>query len=99
MTYGYRGPAIDHGLLSPSGHMSSRARKAAEAISTARLFPPGYWDKPEPTEQERISARVETLRRAAANLRDLAARGMHVRSYPKQASRLEAEADELDRSI
>lgn len=99
MTYGYRGPTIDHSLLSPSGHMSMRARAAANARESARLFPIGYWDRPEPTQAEKDAAKALQLRRAAAELRALAARGMHVRSYPKQADRLEAEADALEVAV
>ncbi len=40
--------------------------------------------------------KAENLRRSAANLRDLAARGMKVRAYPKMAAVMEAEADRLE---
>lgn len=35
-------PTIDHSLLSPSGRMSKRARKAAIKRETARLFSEPY---------------------------------------------------------
>lgn len=92
----YRGPSIDHSMLSPSGRVSKRARAAAMKREHDRLFPPGFWDKQEPTEAERIAAEVEALRRQAAQLRDLAARGMKPRAYPKLAAELEAKADALE---
>lgn len=95
----YDGPSIDHSLLSPSGHISKRARKAANALHDARVA--AWWcaKYPEPTEAEKAEtarlARIQTLRLSAANLRDLASRGMRVRSYPKRAAEMEAEADRL----
>ncbi len=85
-------PSIDHSLLSPSGRVSKRARKAAMDCETARLFPPGYWDAPVKSETERCADDVKRLRLSAQNLRELAARGMHTRKYTKEAARLEAEA-------
>ena len=80
-------PSIDHSLLSPSGRMSKRARKAAMAREHDRLFPPGYWERvnhtPQPTERERDLAH-------AKRLREFAARGMSVRKFTKEAERLEA---------
>jgi hypothetical protein len=93
---GYRGPSIDHGLLSPDGHMSKRARDAANKREKDRLFPPGFWDRPEPTADEKRAAEVIRLRRAAAQCRDLATRGMRTRYYNKQAAMMEARAAELE---
>src|ERR1700690_1149210 len=42
-------PAIDHGLLSPSGHISNRARKAALKREHARLFGNPADEHSEPT--------------------------------------------------
>lgn len=84
-------PAIDQSLLSPSGHISKRARKAAIARETERLFPPGFWDKPEPTAAEITAAERESALRRAKVLRELAARGMHPRKYAAEADRLERE--------
>ena len=89
-------PTIDHTILSPSGRVSKRARAAALAREAVRLFPPGYWDEPEPTESEARLARAATLRRSAANLRDLAARGMSSRKFTRAAAALEAEATALE---
>lgn len=89
-------PSIDHTLLSPSGRASKRARAAALKREHARLFPPGYWDEPEPSESEQRIARALCLRRAAADLRDLAARGMSVRKFTRAADALEAEAAALE---
>jgi len=80
-------PAIDHSLLSPSGHMSKRAHKAALKRETARLFPDGF-----PQSQRSQVSKRETLLRQAAQLRDLASRGMHPRSYVRHALQLEAQA-------
>lgn len=91
----YRGPSIDHTILSPSGRASKRARKAALEREAARLFPPGYFDPPELTEAEHNARRAEALLRSAATLRDLAERGMKPRAHRKHAARLEAEAERL----
>lgn len=50
-----------------------------------------YVPAPRPIEPER-----DKLLRQARTLRELAARGMHVRSYPKEAARLEALAAALE---
>lgn len=88
-------PSIDHGLLSPSGRMSKRARKQAEQREWDKLFgkDSGFegWTRKPPTNSEKAT----TLRRSAAWLRHLASLGVHVRSYPKAATKLEAEADKL----
>lgn len=84
-------PSVDHSLLSPSGHMSKAARKRANKREYERLF--GDIDfTPKPSTD---SDKAKALIRQAAFLRGCAARGMHVRSYPKEAARLEAEADKL----
>lgn len=88
-------PSIDHSLLSPSGHQSRRARKAAMKQEAAKLFPPGYFDAPTPTPAEQARQQAESLRRTAQNLRDLAARGMRRRKFAREAERLEAEADAI----
>jgi hypothetical protein len=84
-------PSIDPSLLSPSGHMSKRARKAAMARETARLFAEWGGHMPAPNGPEQPSHKETCLRRAA-QLRQLAARGMCVRKYIREAERLEAEA-------
>lgn len=89
-------PSIDHTILSPCGRVSKRGRAAALAREHARLFPPGYWDETEPTEAEARAAKVLTLRRAATNLRELAARGMSTRKFTRAAEVLEAEAARLE---
>lgn len=79
-------------LSSPSGRMSKRARKAAEERLRVALFGINGLPKPEhPPEDAAIR-----LRRSAATLRDLAARGMHPRKYIREAIRLERQADEVD---
>lgn len=87
-------PSIDHSLLSPSGKMSKRARKAANERETVRLFPLGYWDfkKPQPpTPAETILS----IQRRVQNLREIAGRGMNSAKYLKQALALEKEANAL----
>lgn len=90
-------PSIDHSILSPSGRCSERAREAALDRETARLFPPGYWAAPKLTDAEAAHAKAQALHKSAATLRDLAARGMSVRRYTREAERLEAEAAALER--
>lgn len=90
-------PSIDHSLLSPSGKMSKAARKRANAREAKRLFPAGFWNKPEESETDKRKREIKSLRRNAKQLREIAARGMCIRKYPKEAARLEAEADELER--
>ncbi len=51
-SYGYRGPSIDHTVLSPSGRVSKAARKAALKSEAARLFPPGFWSEPQKSAAE-----------------------------------------------
>ena len=78
-------------LSSPSGRMSKRARREAEKRLSVALFGPSGL-----IPEERAQAdRVECLLRSAKRLRDLAARGMKVRAYPREAARLEAEAAAL----
>lgn len=74
-------PSIDHSLLSPSGRMSDRARKAAMKREAAKLFDGVNTSPrlpPQPTKRER-------LLREAAQCRDFAARGMRPRAFIKQA--------------
>ena len=85
-------PCIDHTILSPNGRVSKRAREAALKREHDRLFPPGFWDAPEKSEAERAAEKRERLLRSAANLRELADRGMSPRKFRKEAEKLEAEA-------
>ena len=83
-------PSIDHGALSPSGKVSKRARKAAQERTHRELFGDGL-ERPrckQPTEKE-------YLLKLAAELRDLANRGMKPRAYNKTADELEAQAELL----
>ena len=73
-------------LSSPSGRMSKRARDAANARLSLALFGPGGLQRAEPKQR---SARERHLEQAA-RLRDLAARGMSVRKFTREAERLEA---------
>jgi hypothetical protein len=89
-------PAIDHSLLSPSGRCSKRARNAAMTREAARLFPPGYWDEPIPTEEEKRVKKIASLRAQAAACRTWASQGIQPRKLLKQATQYEAEAIELE---
>lgn len=78
-------------LSSPSGRISRRTREAASARLARALFGDApIWPvlPPQPTKRER-------LLRQAAELRALAARGMSVRVFTKQAAALEIEAELL----
>ena len=88
-------PSIDHTLLSPSGHCSKRARDAAMKREKAKLFPPGFWDTPEPSQEEKDRNKATQLRRQAQTLNELAERGMCQRKYTKMAAKLTAEANNL----
>lgn len=89
-------PAIDHSLLSPSGRISKRAKRVAMAREAARLFPPGFWDRPKKTEAGQRAEQKRALLRKAKELRELAARGMCPRKFVKEAERLEAQAHQVD---
>ena len=76
-------------LASPSGRISKRALKSAQDRIAQQLFgdlgPGGLKGEgpPQPTERERLLSQ-------AARLRELAALGMSVRKFTKEATRLEA---------
>lgn len=79
-------------LSSPSGRMSKRARAAAMKRLSLALFGEGGVPRAlpkQPSERER-------LLRHAATLRDLAARGMSVRKFTREADALERQAAELE---
>lgn len=80
-------PSIDHSLLSLSGRVSRRAKRASDERVRRELFGDGLpWPKcQQPTEAEK-------LLRQAANLRDLAERGMKPRAFRAEAAKLEARA-------
>ena len=84
-------PAIDHSLLSPSGHMSKRAREAALEREARRIFEGVNLQPrtPQPTEASR-------LRHYAAELRALADRGMNTRKYRRLADGAEQQAITLE---
>lgn len=94
-SYYYTGPSIDHTILSPSGRCSKQARDAAMKREAAKLFPPGFWDKPVLTPEEQAKNKADELRRTAKTLRDLAARGMNSRRYAREAAELEQQADSI----
>jgi hypothetical protein len=88
-------PTIDHGVLSPSGRVSKRARKAALERETAKLFPDRFWDDVHSDEQAKQKV-IDAHRQAASQLRELAARGMSPRKHTREAARLEQLAADLE---
>jgi hypothetical protein len=76
-------------LSSPSGHMSKRARRAADRRLDAALF--GDYQPATLVEDEK-----DNMLRRAAELRTLASRGMCVRKYTKEAEKLEALVKEVE---
>ena len=87
-------PSIDHSILSPSGRVSKRARKAALEREAKILFagidlnPP----IPQPT-------KAEALRRQANQLLELAARGMKPIAYKRLAAKLIKQAETLEGDV
>lgn len=75
-------------MSSPSGHMSKRAHAAAVKRLAFALW--GTKGMPCPTCKQ--PTKYETLMRQAGEFRELAGRGMHPRSYIKQAEMHEAMA-------
>ena len=89
-------PSADHSLLSPDGHISKAARARALQRETERLFPPGFWDEPAPTDAQARSRRVAQLRQKADELEELANRGMSPRKYRSAAGMARTEAAALE---
>ena len=83
---------IDHGILSSSGRVSRRSEKLAKIRNYALLFPDGF---PAPQAPAQLDE-VVILRQQAAELRDLADRGMSPRKHRVAADRLEARAAQLE---
>ena len=75
-------PSVDHSLLSPSGRMSKRARKAANDRETKRLFGPNGLAYPGLPPQP---PKRDAMLRVAKELRELAARGFHPKRHTKEA--------------
>jgi len=84
-------------LSSPSGRMSRRAREAAQRRLAADLFGPNgeVWRRAEPSAQQVRAARIDSLRRHAARLLELADRGMAEPKYRREAAKATAQADAL----
>jgi len=79
-------------LSSPSGKMSKRARRDAERRLSLALFGPGGSPKPKTVQP----SKRERLLRQAKTLRGLADRGMSVRKFNREATKLEALAEQED---
>jgi len=78
---------INHSEISPSGRVSNRTREATRKRNWQRLLDADIGPKapPQPTQ-------AEALYRQAAQLRELADRGMSPTKYRREAARLEVEA-------
>jgi hypothetical protein len=80
-------------LSSPNGHMSNRAKTAAQEALRIALFGKEGLTAPglphQPTKQEK-------LRQQAKHLRELADRGMRPRAFRRDAAKIESEADAMD---
>jgi len=74
-------------LSSPSGRMSRAAKERAQERLRRKLFGDGL-----SYPQAKQPSKAKALRRRAAELRELASRGVKPRAYVKEAERLEAEA-------
>ncbi len=81
-------PSVDPSILSPSGHVSDRAREAALERTRVELFGKRGLQPSVPAQP----SNREALLRQARELRDLAARGMKPRSYLRKAEELERKA-------
>lgn len=79
-------------ISSPSGKVSGKAATAAKDKLGKALF--GEKGLPKPTAVQ--PTEIETLRRQAAELRDLAAKGQKPKAYVKKAEELEAKANQLE---
>lgn len=86
---------FDHGILSPSGRISKRARELHLKRTVDRLWPNGctrediHGSGPmQPTKKEKLLSQ-------AVKLRDLASRGMSTKKFNREADRLEEEASKL----
>jgi len=77
-------------LSSPDGHMSKRARRAAQ-----QRWLDQYGTRPTPPHGVTLPEQALVLRRRASLLREMASRGMKPKAYPKEADKLEAQADAL----
>jgi len=78
--------------------VSKRAREAALKRECERLFPPGFWDLPEKSEEQKRREKIESLRRNAERLLHLASGGMRPRKYKKEAERLLEQARIMEAS-
>ena len=82
-------PCLDHGILSPSGRISKRAREAALERARKKLFGDGKKIEPPAPDYSR-----EAWLHRAKEFRALAARGMKPRRHIKEAERCERLAAE-----
>jgi hypothetical protein len=83
-------------LSSPSGRMSKRARAAASRRIAVALFGPGGGTRADIMGTTPQPSAREQLLQHAARLRDLAARGMSVRRFTREAAAAEARARALN---
>ena len=79
----YRGPSIDHSVLSPNGRISKRASAAKMAIEHAKLFD-GLTVTPAPPATSKPS-RIVRLQGELVMLRERAAAGDRPRFHNRRA--------------
>ena len=80
---------FDHGILSPSGRVSKRSRKAALERARKEIFGPLGLVREDYTRQP---TETESLLKRAQELRKWAALGLKPRAHLREAIRLEAKA-------
>lgn len=81
-------------MTSPSGRMSKRTHKATTERLAFAMW--GAEGMPKPTCKQ--PTEYETLMRQAKEFRELASRGMHPRSYIKQAEMHEKAAEAIPKN-
>lgn len=84
-------------ISSPNGHMSKRAKADALKRLSEKLWPGGCTREDILGKGPAQPTEAESLRRHAANLRDLANRGMSTKRFLKEADRAERQAELLDK--
>ncbi len=83
------------GMTSPSGKMSKAAKRRAKRQLEVALFGQKGFNEVVANRLPAQPSEKERLAREAKDLRDLAARGMKVRAFTKQAEILEAKLTTL----
>ena len=96
---GYKGPAIDHSLISPNGRISKRTKAAA--IKRHAAESKAWFDEkhPQPTDAEKAESKrlatIKALTHHAERLEAFAANGYRVRFHNNHAAKVRAEIESL----